>query len=71
IPGCNNRRNLEIDHTVPLSEGGRTCLENLNRQCPTHHWLKTNARWRLSGGPGAWMWGPPRVPATDWQPSPA
>ncbi len=73
IPGCHNRRNLEIDHIIPLSRGGRTCLENLNRLCPTHHRRKTYGGWRLSGGPGAGGWEPPRVPATawaDWEPSP-
>ncbi|MGH2704160.1 MAG: HNH endonuclease signature motif containing protein [Actinomycetota bacterium] len=59
-----------MDHTIPISQGGRTCLENLNRQCRTHHWLKTFGGWRLSGGLGAWAWEPPRVAATGWGRSP-
>jgi hypothetical protein len=73
IPGCHNRRNLEIDHVIPLCRGGSTCLGNLCRLCWLHHRQKTFGGWRLSGGPEGWVWEPPRVPATawaDWERSP-
>ncbi len=41
-----------------------------NAVCPAHHRQKTFGGWRLSGGPGAWVWEPPRVPPTDWERSP-
>ncbi|MGH7364686.1 MAG: HNH endonuclease signature motif containing protein, partial [Candidatus Methylomirabilales bacterium] len=67
IPGCPNRRRLEIDHVIPRCRGGPTRFGNLC-QCPAHHRQKTFGGWRLSGGPGGVGVGvePPRVPATDW-----
>jgi hypothetical protein len=63
VPGCDERESLEIDHVVPLAEGGPTRLENLARLCHFHHSLKTHRGWRLSGGPGRWDWiRPTRAP---------
>lgn len=56
VPGCDEREGLEIDHIIPLAEGGPTSLENLARLCPWHHSLKTHRRWRLTGRPGGWAW---------------
>jgi len=56
VPGCNRRRGLEIDHVVPLSEGGITSIENLARLCRWHHAQKTHHGWRLTGKPGRWSW---------------
>jgi Domain of unknown function (DUF222)/HNH endonuclease len=56
VPGCNRSRGLEIDHVVPLSEGGITTIANLARLCRWHHAQKTHHRWRLSGEPGGWQW---------------
>ncbi len=59
VPGCSERRNLEIDHLIPVAEGGPTCLDNLGRLCRRHHYLKTFKRHMLSGGPGSWVWTAP------------
>lgn len=59
VPGCEARHRLEIDHIVPLAEGGPTALANLARLCGWHHHLKTYRGYRLSGGPGRWCWEAP------------
>ena len=59
VPGCGQVQGLEIDHVVPLAEGGPTRLDNLARLCAWHHSLKTHRGWRLGGGPGAWEWEKP------------
>lgn len=56
VPGCEMRIGLEIDHIVPLAEGGLTRLDNLARLCRFHHGEKTHRGWRLEGGPGRWAW---------------
>ncbi|MGH2726956.1 MAG: HNH endonuclease [Actinomycetota bacterium] len=56
VPGCDERDGLEIDHIVPLAEGGPTRLDNLARLCRYHHARKTHRGWRLAGRPGAWRW---------------
>ena len=56
VPGCEERELLEIDHIVPLAEGGPTRLSNLARLCRYHHAMKTHRRWRLAGRPGSWRW---------------
>ena len=62
IPGCAERKGLEIDHVVPFAEGGPTTLDNLVRACHFHHGLKTHHGWVLAGRPGAWTWDPPDDP---------
>lgn len=57
VPGCDEHQDLEIDHIVPLAEGGPTHLDNLARLCHWHHALKTHRGWRLAGQPGRWEWG--------------
>jgi hypothetical protein len=56
VPGCDQRERLEIDHVIPISEGGTTRLDNLARLCRWHHQLKTHRGWQLTGRPGAWNW---------------
>ncbi|MEX2555840.1 MAG: DUF222 domain-containing protein [Actinomycetota bacterium] len=56
VPGCDERESLEIDHIVPLAEGGPTRLDNLARLCRYHHAMKTHRGWCLQGEPGAWSW---------------
>jgi hypothetical protein len=67
VPGCHNRHRLEIDHVVPVAEGGPTSLDNLARLCRPHHHMKTNLGFRITGGPGKWKWVGPdeRVMAAD------
>ena len=47
VKGCANDQFLEIDHIVPLAEGGRTEVANLWRPCSHHHFLKTYFGWKL------------------------
>jgi hypothetical protein len=70
VPGCNKRRDLEIDHIVPFASGGETKLSNLARLCKWHHGQKTHHGWRLEGEPGAWRWVDPKA-ATRARPGPA
>ncbi|MBA2274826.1 MAG: HNH endonuclease [Actinobacteria bacterium] len=58
VPGCDVRWPLHIDHAKPLSEGGVTCLSNLDLLCSWHHYLKTHRHYVLAGGPGTWRFGP-------------
>jgi Domain of unknown function (DUF222)/HNH endonuclease len=51
VKGCANDEFLEIDHVVPLAEGGRTELANLWRACSHHHHLKTYFGWRVVDTP--------------------
>ncbi len=62
VPGCDVRRHLQIDHIRPVPQGGRTCLANLDRLCPWHHYLKTHRGYQLHGPPGSWRFEPPERP---------
>ena len=62
VKGCANDQFLEIDHIVPLSEGGRTEIANLWRPCSHHHVLKTYFGWKVVGEPGNWDLVPPDDP---------
>jgi hypothetical protein len=43
---CGNRLQLELDHQIPLSEGGPTNLENLGDRCEKCHLAKTRSERR-------------------------
>jgi Domain of unknown function (DUF222) len=62
VKGCANDQFLEIDHVVPLANGGRTEIGNLWRPCSHHHALKTYAGWKVVGEPGNWDLVPPDDP---------
>ena len=63
VPGCGKRLGLQGDHcSIDYKDGGPTTYENLARLCPSHHAMKTYAKWSLSGGPGKWKWTPPSKP---------
>ena len=62
VPGCEIRRNLEIDHRAPWSATRDTSLGNLARLCRFHHYQKTFLGYRYRGGPGHWEWVPPDEP---------
>jgi Domain of unknown function (DUF222)/HNH endonuclease len=62
VKGCANDQFLEIDHVVPIEQGGRTELANAWRICPHHHVLKTYRGWRVVGEPGNWNLVPPDDP---------
>jgi len=47
VKDCANDQFLEIDHIIPLAEGGRTEIDNLWRPCSHHHALKTYAGWKV------------------------
>jgi hypothetical protein len=57
---CANDQFLEIDHVVPLAEGGRTEIGNTWRICCHHHVLKTISAGRSSASPGTGTSFPPR-----------
>jgi hypothetical protein len=54
VNGCANDRFLEIDHVVPVCEGGDTSTANTWRICPHHHGLKHHRGWTVVGEPGRW-----------------
>ncbi|HKF90749.1 MAG TPA: hypothetical protein VKC52_04630 [Acidimicrobiia bacterium] len=49
IEGCHVNWHLEIDHNVPISEGGPTALWNLRRLCGHHHEYKHAHNLHLEG----------------------
>lgn len=61
VPGCGETDDLEIDHwTRDFAWHGATELDNLARVCRVHHAMKTRTGWQLLGGPGRWVWLPPK-----------
>ena len=62
VPGCDAREGLEIDHLVPVAEGGATTLANTGRLCHWHHYLKTHHGYRLKGLPDLREWTGPDPP---------
>ncbi len=71
VKSCANDQFLQIDHVVPLEDGGRTELANAWRICPHHHDLKTYCGWRVVGEPGNWDLVPPDDPDPPETPAPA
>jgi uncharacterized protein DUF222 len=59
VSGCANDRFLEIDHVVPVCDGGETSKGNCWRICPHHHFLKHRRGWRITCDPGRWDLVPP------------
>ena len=59
VPGCDRRRNLQIDHRNAFGRTRVTKLEDLARLCRWHHYLKTFLGYTYRGGPGTWEWIPP------------
>jgi hypothetical protein len=45
--GCDSRFRLEIDHVVPVAQGGATEKANLWRLCGHDHRLKTYRGWKV------------------------
>ena len=64
IEGCNVTHNLEIDHNLPIEDGGPTALWNLDRLCPHDHEHKHRHRLLLVGEAGRMRF----VPAHEWVP---
>jgi Domain of unknown function (DUF222) len=62
VKGCANDQFLEMDHVVPLAQGGRTEIGNTWRICTHHHHLKTYLGWKVVGEPGNWDLVPPDDP---------
>jgi hypothetical protein len=56
VPGCQNRRFLELDHRHEFHKGGPTSYENLRPLCSFHHDLRTNFEFELRGRPGSYEW---------------
>ncbi len=64
VEGCHVTRHLEIDHNLPIEEGGPTAMWNLDRLCGHHHEHKHRHRVRLVGEPGRMRF----VAASEWVP---
>ncbi len=64
IEGCHVTRHLEIDHNLPVEEGGPTALWNLHRLCPHDHEHKHRHGLRLVGELGRMRF----VAASEWVP---
>jgi len=67
VKSCANDRFLEIDHVVPIAEGGRSEWINAWRICPHHHHLKTYFGWKVVGTTHDWDLVPP---TPDWPDDP-
>ncbi|WP_051192022.1 HNH endonuclease signature motif containing protein [Microbacterium luticocti] len=53
FPGCRRPAlKCDVDHTVPYSAGGPTCLCNLEHLCKRHHTVKHETAWRVEQLPG-------------------
>ena len=59
VPRCHVREHLEIDHIDGWAITRKTVLADLCRLCRFHHRQKTYLGYRISGGPGGWVWTPP------------
>ncbi len=64
VEGCHVTRHLEIDHNLPIEEGGPTAIWNLDRLCGHHHEHKHRHRLRLVGQPGRMRF----IAAGEWVP---
>lgn len=62
VKTCADDQFLQIDHVVPLENGGETNVHDTWRSCPHHHFLQTYARWRVVGEHGNWDLAPPDGP---------
>jgi hypothetical protein len=62
VKSCANDQFLEVDHVVPIAEGGRTEHANTWRICSHHHQFKTYFGWKVIGEPGNWDLVPPDDP---------
>jgi hypothetical protein len=62
VKSCANDQFLQIDHVVPIEDGGETNIHNAWRICSHHHHLKTYCGWRVTGEPGNWDLVPPDGP---------
>ncbi len=47
VKSCANDQFLQIDHIVPMEEGGETSIHNVWRICSHHHDLKTYFGWQV------------------------
>jgi hypothetical protein len=56
----NTGRKVDLDHTTPYSEGGKTAPGNLGPLTRTHHRIKTHAGWEARQPfPGILLWRDP------------
>ena len=68
VPGCNRRRDTQIDHRNSFGRTRVTKLEDLALLCRWHHYMKTFLGYTYSGGPGNWRWIPPEDLDVDLAP---
>ncbi|MBZ5737937.1 13E12 repeat family protein [Nocardioides mangrovi] len=53
-------RTMQIDHTVPHDEGGKSGVGNYGPMTTTHHRIKTHGRWQVQQPfPGIYLWRDP------------
>ena len=49
VEGCGVMRGLEVDHRIPVADGGSLyLLSNLQTLCRWHHWAKTKSENTMS-----------------------
>jgi Domain of unknown function (DUF222)/HNH endonuclease len=75
FPTCGNQRcassfTLEMDHIIPVADGGCTTFENMWRLCKACHKLKHLFGWKVVGPPGNRDLVPPDDPEPAWVPAP-
>lgn len=53
---CGSRQRLEVDHVVPLADGGTDDKDNLRTLCRACHVAETRGRWRTHQVDGQADW---------------
>ncbi|HEY4375732.1 MAG TPA: DUF222 domain-containing protein [Acidimicrobiales bacterium] len=62
VLGCDNHVGVQIDHDTGWAKTHQTKLDDLNKLCPYHHWLKTRFDYKLEPGTGKRHLLPPANP---------
>ena len=60
VPGCDNDRYLQLDHSMPFADGNPMTVDNGTTLCTAHHRMKTNQGWRLVDDSGKLEWCSPK-----------
>jgi hypothetical protein len=62
----NTFRSMEIDHTIPYSEGGPSTIGNYGPMTRNHHRIKTHDNWDVrQPWPGIYLLRDPTAPSTS------
>ncbi|HEX2149075.1 MAG TPA: HNH endonuclease [Actinomycetota bacterium] len=66
VPGCCMECSpKDIDHVIPVAQGGQTKLYNLALLCTWHHYLKTHHGYRLKHYKHRWLFSSPNDPPPE------